>query len=327
MNIEQKKEYAKSWENQLERFNPILTECFKEYYIGSDYRNNLHDEEIKQKIERIEDVISSITFIFGTNNKGKFEYISSTNEERIKLDEKLINRINNLTCEEEALVFPKTQPPVIVLDISRGFDVEKLIFIINHTLHNKILPQMENVPTIMSKYLPERYQEGISNVDTKGNNLFYEIVNQCMTKDVIEILKNKIPNYPIEEDGIPPIYVVVDDMLNNIFEQYYDVKKEFLKNTLLRAEGNIVVDEIEENTKYRYNELNKILEKLYEQFNRFMIINQNNFELVGKSLQEQETTYKELFYESDAFANISTDEVLLAFEEYVNKLKNNIGSY
>ena len=327
MNMEQKKVYAKNWADQLERFKPILIQCFKEYYIGSDYRSNLNDEEVKQKSERIEEVINSITYVFGASNKGKFEYISSTNEERIKSDEKLLSRIDKLTDEEEALVFPKTQPPVIAFDISRGFDIERVVHEINHTLHNKKIPQMENVPSFMVKYLPERYQEGISNDNTKGNNLFYEIINQGMSMEIMEILKNKIPNYPIDVDGIPPIYVALNDMLGDTFGQYFEIKKDFLKDTLIKAEGNIVVDEIEENIEYKYNDLNETIEKLCEKFNQFMLINQNHSDLVGKSLIEQEEIYKELFTKSKEFEVIANDSVLLAFEEYVNKLKNNIGSY
>lgn len=331
MNTEQKREYAKNWEKQLEAFKPILIECFKEVYIGDDYRSNLNDEEVKQKIERIEDVINNITYVFGSSNHGKFEYISSTNEDRIKNDEKLLDRIDKLTDEEEALVFPKTQRPVIAFNIDHGFNIRKIIHEMDYTLHNKEVAQTGAISPIMAKYLPKKYQEGISNEDTRvntsENNLFYTIINECITDEVDERLRKKIPNYPMDIDGIPPIYVALNDMLNNVVGQYYEAKKDFLKDTLLNAEGNIIVDEIEENTGYKYNELNECVKKLYEMFNQFMLINQNNPALVGKSLIEQEEIYKELFTKSKEFEVIANDSVLLAFEEYVNKLKNNIGSY
>lgn len=331
MNIEQKKEYAKNWEKQLEAFKPILIECFKEAYIGDDYRSNLNDEEVNQKIERIEDVINNITYVFGSSNHGKFEYISSTNEERIKNDEQLLERIDRLTDEEEALVFPKTQPSVIAFNIDRGFNIRKIIHEINHTLHNKEVSQMEAISPIMAKYLPKKYQEGISNedirVNTSENNLFYEIINECITGEVVERLKNKIPNYPMSKDDIAPIYVALNDMLNNVIGKYYEVKKDFIKDKLLKAEGNIIVDEIEENTGYKYNDINESIKKLYEMFNQFMLINQNNPALVGKSLIEQEEVYKELFAQSAEFETIVNYNELLSFEDYVNKLKNNIGSY
>lgn len=246
------------FKKKIEELLPLLKKAYIAYY-GKEYE------------ERINSVVDSIKIVFldGKNlckdEEGKIISINEINSADI-------NSINNAPkWDAKACVIPKTYPPIAILRPKEQLSLHILIHEINHTLHNKKTKIDVGYEMPLAHLLPKKemleYNEGIKG--TK-NDLIYEIINDYMTYDILEILKVIIKKSNIQIDGIDLEfdyfnYLHLDQVDNYIVKDFYEQNKNEIKKLLVLARGKEILNRY---SYFNYDAENKKINYIYTNFEK-----------------------------------------------------------
>ena len=272
--------------------------------------------------QRIISSLKETTFVYvDLINRGDKGYVFSSNEDRMN-DKDLIKRIK-AASDFTACCFPKTYPPVIAININEKINFNVLIHELNHTLHNKMIQQESFSPLIV---IPPKYQEGIMNDDDELSqedsldNLCYEIINEYMTREILEIFNKKYNDQLYDCSINPSYYISVDVLLGKVVYNIFEKIKDLIKEHLIKAEGQVIRDMI---GKDNYSSLNQSLKDAYNLYTEKAVayMSKADESIVNMNpLDREEKILKELLQDTDIM-KIRNELDLLA-----NKINEQIGS-
>ena len=246
------------FKKKIEELLPLLKRAYIAYY-GKEYE------------ERINSVVDSIKIVFldGKNlckdEEGKIISINEINSADI-------NSINKAPkWDAKACVISETYPPIAILRPNEQLSLHTLIHEINHTLHNK--KELRNMGMIQ---LPPVFHEGIKGTE---DDLIYEIINDYMSYDILEILKVIIKQSNNQFDGIDFdfdyfYYLHLDQVDNYIVKDFYEQNKDEIKKLLVLARGKEILN--------RYSYFN------YDAENKKINYIHTNFENNSTRMQQQQ---------------------------------------
>lgn len=282
--------------NVINEIKEILIKAFIIYY------GNSHTEHITK-------TINELNFVITSGNK----FVGATKE----LTENELNIINNKLEQLDPIsshVFCYTQfiPPMINLDTSilneNSVDLHRIIHEINHTLHAfsediNLDGHSDILRSIMKSY-KNNLNIGI-NPEVKGIELPYEIFNDYMTSDVIQIVKvisEKNPKYnnlkkKLDFNFKNNPYFSIDYILNDFIKNIFNINKEKIKENLINHTPKLIFNYINE---YYYIFICEVLNMLYDAYMSFYdeYCKKNNYEeinetsIINEFIQKNEETIK-----------------------------------
>lgn len=262
--------YVNEFKKKIEELLPLLKKAYIAYY-GKEYE------------ERINSVVDSIKIVFLEGKKlckdeeGKIISINEINSADI-------NSINKAPkWDAKACVIPKTYPPIAILRPNEQLSLHTLIHEINHTLHNEkeqldfgFTSSVMSIISSLSTKGNSEYNEGIKGTD---DDLIYEIINDYMSYDILEILKVIIKQSNIQFDGIDFDfdnfnYLYLDQIDDYIIKKFYEHNKDEIKKLLVLARGKEILS--------RYSYFN------YDAENKRINYIHTNFENNSTRMQQQQ---------------------------------------
>lgn len=240
---------------------PLLTNIYIVFY-GNEHAN------------RIRQVINSTTFVVITNDES-CQILTANIEDENKRNEK-INYLNNKISDNPQLaesikqsiacVVPREDPPIIILRKTDQLSLHTLIHEINHTLHNNVEElQLVGLTALLGGGKGKEYHSGLELYHDSTLRTFYELINEYMSYDLIEIFLETYPEYAATNSNIDiefkhSTYLHVDDMVDNKIKELYTIWIDRIKELLITCQGRKLIDEF---GKDNYEEIDTALDRLY----------------------------------------------------------------
>ena len=251
----------KEYKACIEEIVPRLKEAYIKYY-GEEYR------------ERIEKTIDSLRILYVDNS---LNLCSDIEQPQISSTErKIINeKINDLEIAGGCVV-QDIFPPLLMIKVGYDISLHTLIHEINHSLHI-FEYKVDDAFSFMASYgFAKKTNIGFSN---KSDDYFYEIINDYMTRDILEIVNNQgniEDSYIIDDtiiyvdsDFIKYRYIYLDEIFGYYMKKIYQESKEKLKDALINYNGESIYNSI---GSYCYNYISnnfKVMEDVWINISKF----------------------------------------------------------
>lgn len=270
-------DYNHKFLSNIKKMLPLLKETFITFY-GEKYRDTI--------IERLDSIRIFFVESDGTFCKDINDFGSLNDSEKSKLI-----ALKDLEKTGGCLI-PDIFPPLIVLKVTKPLSLHYLIHEINHSLH---MSKIENdILSLFAMFNQNNIKTSVGFSEMKYD-YFYELINEYMTYDLLEIARKKIgddENINTNYDEL--CYLYLDKVVNNYVKKFYCERKDRLKEVLINLKG----------------------EEYYEEFGR------TNWKNVSKNFERIEN----LFFKYLCYSDIENMDENLIYSEAIIFLFNKISN-